>query len=155
LSASEGLAASDSSRPTPRMTKMVESSMRSTENHQSERRLFSARESFTGRCLPLELDGRPKIACRRRQGAQSAERGRFALPLAFVGGGAMARLFSCCVPLGEARQEMNQRAEGISALLKAGKLVVGGAGRGEEDDWLATGSGGRRCRITRGGSQRG
>ena len=65
----------------------------------------------------------------------------------------MVRLFSCCVPLGEARQAKDQGAEGVSALLKAGKLIVGGAGRGEQDDGLEAGSGG--CRVTRGRSERG
>src|SRR5262245_104852 len=122
--AMEGLAASDTRRPAPMMTRTAANNARSTVNHQSTSKLRSARDS-----LMLRLAPRPEP------------------PLAPLANAAMRAtapsVSSPIVPAQlDARQGGHERPEMITTHLEIGVLVVGGAGRGEQHHRLGSGAGG-------------
>src|SRR5436190_20690784 len=130
----DGLAARDSSKPAPTMTRSAASTARSTVNHQSTSRLLSARDNLMARLVIEALSPLPT-------------------PLEAWGEGYSARgeLSCLCPPQRDARQGRDEAAEAVAADLEVGVLVVGRTGGGEEHDGL----GGAACRgIARGRRQR-
>src|SRR5438105_12233925 len=111
----EGLAARDSSKPAPTMTRSAASSARSTVNHQSTSRLLSARDNLMARLVIEALS--PLPAPLQAWGEGYSARGE----LSYLG-----------YPQRDARQGRDQGAEAVAADLEVGELVVGRAGGGSQ-----------------------
>src|SRR5689334_16777677 len=133
----DGLAARDSSKPAPTMTRSAASRARSTVNHQSTSRLLSARDNLMARLVIEALSPLPT-------------------PLEAWGEGYSARgeLSCLCPPQRDARQGRDEAAEAVAADLEVGELVVGRAGGGEQHDGLGSAGGVTRLGIARCARQR-